>query len=78
MASVTLRLPDTIVHTVDLNARGLHISRSEYIKKAILEMNHDVEKDHLKERLAKASHRVREESMKINAEFEAIESDPKA
>jgi hypothetical protein len=31
---------------------------------------------HLKGRLAKASHRVGQEGIKINAEFEAIENDP--
>lgn len=78
MTTVTLRLPDNIVHKLDINAHMLHMSRSEYIKKAIVEMNHDVEEHERKERLVAASLRVRQESMKINAEFAAIENDPEA
>ena len=78
MTIVTLRLPDNLVHKVDINAHTLHMNRSEYIKKAILEMNFEIQKNMRKERLIAASHRVREESMKINAEFAAIENDPES
>lgn len=77
MAIVTFRLPDNVVHKIDINAQILHMSRSEYIKKAILEMNHDVQENERKQRIMAASQRVRQESMKINTEFAAIENDPK-
>lgn len=38
-------------------------------------MNQEVEERECKQRLMKASQLVRQESMKINAEFEAIEND---
>jgi predicted transcriptional regulator len=78
MASVTLRLPENIVHKIDMNAHALHMTRSEYIKKAILDMNHEIQERERKRKLAKASQCVREESMSINAEFMPVENDPKA
>ncbi len=78
MSIVTLRLPDNIIHKIDINAHTLNMSRSEYIKKAILEMNLETQERMREKRLIAASQRVREESIKINAEFAAIENDPKA
>jgi Arc/MetJ-type ribon-helix-helix transcriptional regulator len=78
MATITLRLPDNIVHNIDINAHVLHISRSEYIRKAILSMNFDMQKHERSQRLKAASQLVRKESLKINAEFAAIDHDPKA
>jgi predicted transcriptional regulator len=73
MTSVTLRLPDNVVYKVDINAHILHMSRNEYIKKAILAMNYDIQERTRKQKLRDASQRVRQESIKINAEFAAIE-----
>jgi predicted transcriptional regulator len=78
MTTVTLRLSDNIVHRIDANAHLLHISRSEYIKRAILEMNSEVQEHGRNQRLMAASQLVRKESMKINTEFAAIENDPEA
>lgn len=78
MSIVTLRLPDNVVHKVDAYAHALHMSRSEYIKRAILEMNSEIQECTRKQKLRDASQRVRQESMKINAEFAAIEYDPKS
>ncbi len=78
MTTISLRLPEDIVHRIDVNAHLLHVTRSEYIKKAIIEMNTDVQEQARKERLMAASQLVRKESMKINAEFAAIEDDPEA
>lgn len=41
-------------------------------------MNQEVEARERKQRLMTASQLVRQESMKVNAEFEAIESEPEA
>lgn len=78
MTTVTLRLSENIVHKIDINAHTLHMNRSEYIKKAILEMNQEVEARERKQKLMAASQLVRQESMKVNTEFEAIENDPEA
>jgi Arc/MetJ-type ribon-helix-helix transcriptional regulator len=54
------------------------MSRSEYIKKAIAEMNDEVQTQGRRQKLMAASRLARQESMKINAEFAAIEHDPEA
>lgn len=76
MSNITLRLPDNILQKVDLNANLLHISRSEYIKNAIIDLNNELEANFRNQKLKAASLRVREESMKVNAEFSEIENDP--
>lgn len=43
-----------------------------------IKMNHDVQAEEHKKKLMAASFLVRGESMKINAEFAAIENDPEA
>lgn len=77
MTTVTLRMPDNIVHSMDAHAKQLHLSRSEYIKRAILNMNKILLEETRAQRLIAASRKVRQESMIVNAEFEAIEHDPK-
>ena len=77
MTTVTLRIPDNIVHNIDAHARSLHLSRSEYIKRAILNMNKVLLEQTRTQRLIAASRKVRQESMIVNAEFGAIEYDPK-
>ncbi len=77
MTTVTLRMPDNLVHNIDAYAMHLHISRSEYIKKAILNMNKMLLEETRAQKLAAASLKVRQESMAVNAEFGEIEYDPK-
>jgi len=62
----------------DRNARTLGISRAEYIRRAIERMNREAEASALAKRITNASYRVRDESMRVNAEFAAIERDPDA
>lgn len=76
MATVTVRLPDNVLHKIDSNARRLSLSRSEYIKQAVLYLNKTVQEKTQKERLINASLIVRQESMSVNHEFESIENDP--
>jgi hypothetical protein len=59
-------------------ADTLRVSRAEYIRIAIRRMNHKTAARLRAERLAEVSKRVRDESMKVNAVFAAIESDPDA
>jgi metal-responsive CopG/Arc/MetJ family transcriptional regulator len=76
MTTVTIRLPDNVLHKIDSNARRLSLSRSEYIKQAVLYLNKTVQEKTQKERLINASLIVRQESMTVNHEFESIENDP--
>lgn len=78
MTTVSLRLPDELVKEADKRARELKVSRAEYIRRAIMALNSQVVAEQCRRRLIDASHRVRGESMKVNAEFDSIEGTPDA
>lgn len=75
MSALTIRLDDSIISELTAKAEKMHVSRSEYIRKAIEFMNSTLSKNERNAALAKASMRVREESMVVNAEFAEIEYD---
>ena len=77
MPILTIRLPDEILHEVDLKSKSLHVSKNAYIQKAINNLNCQINADFKKKRLIKASQKVRSNSMEINNEFSIIENDPK-
>jgi len=78
MSTLSLRLPDDLLHEVDVCAVGMHISRAAYVRKALEQMNVSVAAQRIRTRLMEASLKVRGESMRVNAEFDAIEEAPNA
>jgi len=76
MTSISLKLPESLIETSTSCADALHISRAEYIRRALERMNRETKAEIRAQRLASASKRVREESMRVNAEFSALEEDP--
>lgn len=76
MNTVSIRLPDVLLREMDKRAAELNISRSEYIRRAILAMNRAIEDTKRRDRLKRASLKIRAESMKVNAEFAAVERAP--
>jgi metal-responsive CopG/Arc/MetJ family transcriptional regulator len=76
--NVTVNIPDIILTQADKNASILHMKRSEYIRKALENMNKQILKNEKYARLQRLSNLVSSESMKINKEFEEIEHDPEA
>ena len=78
MSTVSLRLPDDLLKEAENRAKALHIPRAEYIRRAIAVMNDKVLAHKRRERLMAVSKRVRTESMKVNAEFDAAEDGPLA
>jgi metal-responsive CopG/Arc/MetJ family transcriptional regulator len=78
MRCIALKLPNELLDESDRYADRLQISRAEYIRVAIRRMNRKTAARLRAERLAEVSKRVREESMRVNAEFAAIERDPDA
>ena len=76
MAAISLKLPDELLEVCCRSAEALRISRAEYIRRAIERMNHETQARIRAKRLAEASRKVRKESMKVNAEFAAIEKAP--
>ena len=78
MAAISLKLPDLLLEASARYAGALRLSRAEYIRHAIERMNRDTRNRIRAERLAHVSRKVRGESMKVNAEFDAIEGDVEA
>jgi predicted transcriptional regulator len=76
MSTVSIRLPDDILNEVDRIAKDLNVPRTAYLRQAILSMNSKVKEDRRRARIMKLSRQVRKESMRINAEFSAVEHDP--
>jgi len=76
MGAVSLKLPDELLEASGRCAEALQIPRAEYIRRAIERMNRETQQRLRAKRLAEASRKVCEESMKVNAAFAAIEQDP--
>lgn len=78
MSVITIRLSDTLVRELDAIVHAEHVSRTEYIRRAIESMNEKILSQKRDKRLKALSLRVRKESMQVNAEFDEIEHDPEA
>ena len=78
MKANSLKLPDELVNSSEECAESLSVSRAEYIRRAIEHMNKETQAAFRAERIKQASQKVREESMRVNAEFDAIEEAPDA
>ena len=78
MTTVSLRLPDDLLKEAEHRAKILHLPRAEYIRRAIAAMNEEVLIQKRREHLMKVSRRISAGSMKVNAEFDAIEDAPRA
>lgn len=78
MSALTIRLPNNVVEEVNIQAKKLHISRSEYIRKSIEYMNKQMYEKERKKKLIEASKKVRKESVLVNSEFARIENDPES
>ena len=78
MRAILLKLPDELVEAGDSCAESLGVSRAEYIRRAIDRMNHETARVQRARDLINASKKVRAESARVNAEFDAIEEDVKA
>ncbi len=76
MGAVSLKLPDELLEASGRCAEALQIPRAEYMRRAIEQMNTETQKRLRAKKLTEASRKVREESMKVNAEFAVIEQDP--
>jgi hypothetical protein len=75
MTTISLKLPEELLEISGENADRLNVSRAEYIRRAIVRMNEAMAARTRHDRLARASRKVRQESMRVNADFDAIERD---
>jgi metal-responsive CopG/Arc/MetJ family transcriptional regulator len=78
MKTITLKLPEELLAETGGYAKELRISRAEYVREAIRSMNRTMGAKRRAERMAAASRKVRDQSMRVNAEFAAIERAPDA
>jgi len=78
MKAIALKIPEEVLDESSRLADSLRIPRAEYIRIAIRRMNKKTAARLRAERLAEISRRVRDESMRVNAEFAAIEKAPGA
>ena len=78
MGTISLRIDDELLDEVTSQAKALHLSRTEYLRRAIAEMNEKVARNLRRRRLQEASRKVRAESMRVNREFAEIEEAPDA
>ena len=76
LKSIALKLPEDLLDESARLAGTLHLSRAEYIRVAIRRMNRKTAARLRAEKLAELSKMVRGESMRVNAEFAAIEREP--
>ena len=74
MNTISIRLPDDMLSEVDKIAKDLKVPRTAYLRQAILSMNRKVKEDRRRARIMEVSRRVRNESMRVNAEFSEVEN----
>ena len=75
MPILTIRLPDKTLYEVEINSKSLHVSKNAYIQEAINNLNEKIMSNLKREKLIKASQKVRNNSMEVNSEFSIIEND---
>jgi hypothetical protein len=78
MGAILLKLSDELVQASGECARALRLTRAEYMRRAIEQMNRQTRAQLRATRQAEVSGKVRDESMRVNAEFAAVERDPDA
>ena len=78
MGAISLKLPGDLLDASGRCAAALKLSRAAYIRRAIERMNRETHAELRARRLAEVSRKVLRESMRVNAEFAAVERDPDA
>ena len=78
MGAISLKLPDELLDASGRCAAVLKLSRAAYIRRAVERMNRETHAEIRARRLADVSRKVRGGSMRVNAEFDAVERGPGA
>lgn len=76
--SISLKIDEEILKDVESTVSRLGVSRNRYINDAVAAYNKAQRRTALEEQMKIASHNVRESSMEVLAEFEALEDDYEA
>lgn len=72
---ISIKIDPKTLEETDIMVSKLGMSRNKYINEAIEAYTKAKKRAELEEQIRKASFLVREESMKVLAEFEALEDD---
>lgn len=75
MRSISLNLPEDLLSHTSRCAEALGITRAEYIRRAIEDLNHRSEATPHAQRLADCSRRVRAEGLAVLQEFSEADLD---
>ncbi|WP_456393516.1 CopG family ribbon-helix-helix protein [Nitratifractor sp.] len=75
MKTITLKTDDALFNRVSHLSKQLHLSKSELIRRAIVEYEKEVRRQALKERMREASMRVRASNRQIVEAFEETLTD---
>lgn len=76
METISLKLPEDLLAASTEYAAALKLSRAAYIRQAVERRNKEMQSHLRAKRLSTVSRKVRQESMRVNAEFGAIERSP--
>lgn len=75
MKTITLKTEDSFFEKVTSLARELHLSKSELIRQSIAEFEKNVRNKRLKEKMMRASLKVREANREIVNDFDGTVED---
>lgn len=75
LKALSLKLREDIFHETEEIRQKTHTSRNAYINKALDVYNKWLKREMLRKQMAHASHVVRENSMEVLHEFEALEDE---
>lgn len=75
MKTITLKTDDIFFDKVTNLAKHLHMSKSEFIRKSVVEYENHMKKQALKEQMREASLRVRMSNSQITNDFESTNLD---
>lgn len=75
MKTITMKTDDTFFEKVNALAKELHLTKSELIRRSIVEYESIIKKRAMKEKMKEASLRVREANKEINDTFETTLED---
>lgn len=73
MSTISIRVPDQLLKETEERAKSLDLPRAAYVRLALEAMNHSALEKARAKHLMEVSRKVRGESMRVNAEFDAIE-----
>ena len=75
MRTITLRADNNFFDKVSLLAQRLHLSKSELIRRAVVEYEKNLQKRSMREQMKEASMRVREANEALLKDFDATLED---